>query len=81
MKKKRWEEMKYFESIDVWVVIWGDNKGYKVRCGDCFDLHLGNGRRLTCRMELGRKWYVVIGGNDTKLYLKPNETYQIEMYP
>lgn len=48
MRKSRWEDMRYFESIDCWVVIWEGQMGYKVRCGDWFDLHLGNGRKLTC---------------------------------
>lgn len=79
MRKSHWEDMRYFESIDCWVVIWEGQMGYKVRCGDWFDLHLGNGRKLTCRMELGSQWYVVIGVNDTRLYLKPNETYQVKI--
>lgn len=52
--------------------------GYKVRCGDWFDLHLGGGRRLSCRIELGRDWYIIIGRNETKLYLKQNETNQVD---
>nr|WP_299848664.1 DUF5348 domain-containing protein [uncultured Metabacillus sp.] len=62
-----------------WVVFWGDNTGYKVRCGDWLDLHLGDGRKLSCRMELGRDWYIIVGRNDTKFYLKPNETYQVNI--
>jgi hypothetical protein len=77
--KSRWKDMKYHENIDCWVVYWGDNKGYKVRCGDWFDLHLGDGRKLSCRMELGREWYIIVGRNDTKFYLKPNETYQVNI--
>ncbi|WP_267880061.1 hypothetical protein [Schinkia azotoformans] len=30
-------------------------------------------------MELGREWYIIVGCNDTKLYLKPNETYQVDI--
>ena len=48
-------------------------------CGDWFDLHLGDGRKLSCRMELGRDWYIIVGRNDTKLYLKQNETYQVNI--
>lgn len=77
--KSRWKDMKYFEDIDCWIVFWGDNTGYKVRCGDYFDLHLGDGRKLSCRMELGRDWYIVVGRNDTCFYLKPNETYQVDI--
>lgn len=77
--RSRWKDMKYNESLDCWVVFWGDNTGYKVRCGDWFDLHLGDGRKLSCRIELGREWYIIVGRNDTKFYLKPNETYQVDI--
>ncbi|MEC1717881.1 DUF5348 domain-containing protein [Schinkia azotoformans] len=50
-----------------------------MRCGDWFDLHLGDGRKLSCRMELGKQWFIVVGRNDTRLYLKPNETYQVDI--
>nr|WP_299095453.1 DUF5348 domain-containing protein [uncultured Metabacillus sp.] len=42
-------------------------------------MHLGDGRKLSCRMELGRDWYIIVGRNDTKFYLKPNETYQVNI--
>ncbi|MEC1748253.1 DUF5348 domain-containing protein [Schinkia azotoformans] len=77
--RKRWNDMKYNEDLDCWIVFWGDNTGYKVRCGDWLDLHLGDGRKLSCRMELGKQWFIVVGRNDTRLYLKPNETYQVDI--
>ena len=77
--KSRWNDMKYNEELDCWVVFWGDNTGYKVRCGDFFDLHLGYGRKLSCRMELGMEWYVIVGMNDVRFNLKPNETYQVDI--
>jgi len=77
--RKRWNDMKYNEELDCWIVFWGDNTGYKVRCGDWFDLHLGDGRKLSCRMELGKQWFIVVGRNDIRLYLKPNETYQVDI--
>ena len=43
--KKRWNDMTYNEEL--WIVFWGDNTGYKVRCGDWFELHLGDGRKLS----------------------------------
>jgi hypothetical protein len=79
MKKKRWRDMKYNEDLDCWVVFWEENTGYKMRCGDWFELHLGEGRKLTCRIELGREWYVIVGFNETKFYLKPNEVYQVDI--
>ncbi|MEH7502981.1 hypothetical protein V7152_13395 [Neobacillus drentensis] len=30
-------------------------------------------------MELGRDWYIIVLRNDTKLYLKHNETYQVDI--
>ncbi|WP_343031637.1 hypothetical protein [Metabacillus lacus] len=30
-------------------------------------------------MELGREWYIMVGRNETKLYLKPDETYQVHI--
>ncbi|WP_256237956.1 hypothetical protein [Bacillus sp. EB600] len=24
-------------------------------------------------------WYIIVGQNDTKFYLKPNETYQVDI--
>ena len=46
--KSRWKEMNYNEEMDCWVVIWGDNSGYKMHCGEWFDLHLGNGKTRSC---------------------------------
>ncbi|WP_404468660.1 DUF5348 domain-containing protein [Sutcliffiella horikoshii] len=77
--KSRWKDMIYSEAFDCWIVVWGDNTGYKMRCGEWFDLHLGNGRRLTCRLELGRDWYILTGRNDVRFYLKKNEKYQVDL--
>jgi hypothetical protein len=77
--KGRWKEMKYNEDLDCWVVFWGDNTGYKVRCGDWFDFHHGDGRKFSCRMELGKDWYIIVSRNETKFYLKQNETYQVDI--
>ena len=77
--KTRWKEMNYNEELDCWVVFWGENLGYKMRYGEWFDLHLGYGRTLPCRLELGRDWYIVTGRNEVKFYLKKNETYQVDL--
>lgn len=77
--KSRWKEMIYNEELDCWIVVWGDNTGYKMRCGEWFDLHLGNGRKLPCRLELGREWYILTGRNDVRFYLKKNEKYQVDL--
>ena len=77
--KSRWKEMIYNEELDCWIVVWGDNTGYKMRCGEWFDLHLGNGRKLPCRLELGREWYILTGRNDVRFYLKKNEKYLVDL--
>ena len=77
--KSRWKDMKYNEELDCWVAYWGDNTGYKLRCGDWFEIHLGDGRKLSCRIELGRDWYIIVGRNETRFYLKQNETYQVDI--
>ncbi|WP_419881695.1 DUF5348 domain-containing protein [Peribacillus sp. B-H-3] len=43
------------------------------------ETHPGNGRTLSCRLELGRDWYILTGRNDVKFYLKKNETYQVDL--
>ncbi|MBO0962850.1 DUF5348 domain-containing protein [Neobacillus sp. MM2021_6] len=78
--KKPWRDMKYNDFLDCWMVFWDNGKSdYKLRCGDSFELHLGDGKRLVCRIELGSDWYILMGQNDTKFYLKPNETYQVNI--
>ncbi len=52
--KSRWKEMIYRGDLECWVVLWGDQPGYKMKCGEWFDLHLGYGKILSCRLELGR---------------------------
>lgn len=77
--KSRWKQMSYNEELDCWFILWGDQVGYKMRCGDWFDLHLGNGKILSCLLELGRDWYILTGRNDVRFYLKKNETYQVNL--
>jgi hypothetical protein len=71
--------MKYNEELDSWVIFLEENTGYKMSWGDWFELHLGEGRKLTCRIESGRDFYVIVGFNETKFYLKPNEVYQVDI--
>ncbi|MDQ1003991.1 hypothetical protein QFZ28_004391 [Neobacillus niacini] len=71
--KKRWRNMVYNDFLDCWMIFWDEGKSdYKIRRGDSFELHLGNGVHLLCRMELGSDWYILVGKN-AKFYLKPNE--------
>ncbi|WP_245805941.1 DUF5348 domain-containing protein [Bacillus alkalicellulosilyticus] len=53
--------MNYNEELDCWVVFWGGNLGYRVRSGEWFDLHLGYGRTFSCRLKIGRDWYMLTG--------------------
>jgi hypothetical protein len=78
--RSRWKEMIYNDFLDCWKVYWDNSKkDYKVRCGDSFELHLGDGIKVPCRMELGSDWFIIAGQNDTKFYLKPYETYQVHI--
>ena len=79
MKKSRWKSMRYEESIDSWIVLWDDENGYKMRCGEWFELYLGYGKVLSCRLELGRDWYIITGRDEVRLYLKQNEIYQVDL--
>lgn len=78
--KNRWKNMQYNDFLNCWeVYLDHDNRSYKIRCGDSFELYLGDGVKLSCRMELGWDWYFIVGQNDTKLYLKPNEIYKVDI--
>lgn len=73
--KRQWKDMSYSQEFDCWVVSWGDHGSYKVHCGGWFELDLGDRTRISCRIELGREWYV--GQNNIKFNLKVNETYKV----
>lgn len=60
MRNSRWEEMKYNKELDCWVVFWGDNEGYKVRCGDWFYLHLGEGRKEDFLAGWNSEWIGIL---------------------
>jgi hypothetical protein len=78
MMKNRWREMEYYDFLNCWVVDWfDDHRGYEVHCGDSFKLYLDDGKILSCRIELGQDWYIIVGQNGTEFYLKPNETYRV----
>jgi hypothetical protein len=78
--KNRWQDMEYNDFLNCWEVYWAEGtRRYSVRCGESFKLYLGNEMELSCRMELGMDWYIIFGQNDTKLYLKPNETYKVDI--
>lgn len=71
--------MRYDESIDCWVVVWDNETGYRMRCGEWFELYLGYGKVLSCRLEPGRDWYIITGQYEVRFSLKQNETYQVDL--
>lgn len=79
MKPSRWKQMYFDQTLECWIVDWGDQTGYKMRCGEWFDLYLGYGKVLSCRLELGSDWYIITGQHEVRFYLKQNETYQVDM--
>ncbi|WP_027725172.1 DUF5348 domain-containing protein [Tuberibacillus calidus] len=77
---KQWRDMVYDKFLDCWMVVLdGGNRDYRIRCGETFKIHLGDGNEILCRMELGFDWYIIVGINDTRFYLNPNETYQVKI--
>lgn len=46
--------MRYEESLDCWVVVWDDETGYRMRCGEWFELYLGYGKVLSGKVH---KWH------------------------
>ncbi|WP_349775644.1 DUF5348 domain-containing protein [Halalkalibacter oceani] len=44
MKKNRWKSMYFDETLDCWIVNWRGQTGYKLRCGEWFELNLGYGK-------------------------------------
>ena len=78
--KRKWRDMEFNDFLNCWEVCWAEGKKrYTVRCGESFKLYLGSEVKLSCRMELGMDWYIIVGPNDTKFYLNPNETYKIDI--
>ncbi|WP_169823091.1 DUF5348 domain-containing protein [Anaerobacillus alkalilacustris] len=50
-----------------------------MRCGDCFDLHLGYGRTLPGRLKIGGDWYILAGRNEVKFFSRKMKTYQVDL--
>jgi hypothetical protein len=72
---RRWSEMKYDRELNCWMVVLGGRE-YMIHCGEWFDLSFGEGS-VPCRLELDRKWYVVMQG--MRFYLHPKERYMVEL--
>lgn len=76
--KQRWVPMRYNKGLGCWLVVLGDT-GYRMHCGEPFELRIGKNNGMPCRLELGKQWYVVIGSEGVKLNLRNDQTYQINI--
>lgn len=76
--KRQWFSMRYHKDLGCWIVVKGEC-GYKMYCGESFELCIGNDWGLPCRLELGKQWYVAIGSEEVKLNLRTNEIYKINI--
>lgn len=73
-----WLDMIYQEDIECWTVVLDDDN-YMIHCGEFFELCIGGDKGIPCRLELGRRWYIVMGREGVKLDLRENEIYKIEI--
>ncbi|WP_373408558.1 DUF5348 domain-containing protein [Bacillus sp. OV166] len=51
--------MRYNKDLGYWLVLKAEN-GYMMHCVEPFALCIGGDRDVSCVLELGRQWYVVI---------------------
>lgn len=70
LKKTR---MRYDQMQDQWYVDLTGRK-YGLHCGESFELYIGH-EAIPCQLELGSKWYVIMG--DTRLDLRENDQYKV----
>jgi hypothetical protein len=67
-------EMIYDPELDGWVVILR-GRAYIIHCGEYFNLSFAE-KRVNCRLERDRNWYVIIYG--VRFILHPKEIYKIK---
>ncbi|GMA52259.1 hypothetical protein GCM10025857_36160 [Alicyclobacillus contaminans] len=67
--------LRYVEEYDRWFANVGKQMT-ALHCGEGFQLHMGR-RKVDCRIEMGRTWYVIMG--DVPLALMKNKTYLISI--
>lgn len=72
LKKTR---MRYDELQDQWVVVL-NGKEYGLHCGEGFELYVGQ-KAIPCQIELGKKWYVIMG--DIRLELRESDQYLVNV--
>lgn len=64
--------MRYHKDLGCWLVVKGE-------CGYSFELCIGKDRGVSCRLELGRQWYVVMDSDGVKLNLRTSEIYKMDI--
>lgn len=69
-----WRTMVYDRERGCWVVQLNGGT-YTVHCGECFHIRIDDRHGFTCRLELDRDWYVIMG--ESRFNLKKKEVYQI----
>jgi hypothetical protein len=67
--------MHYDNMHDQWYVDLAGRK-YSLHCGESLELYIGH-KAIPCQLELGSKWYVIIG--DTRLDLREDDQYQVNI--
>lgn len=72
MKKTK---MHFDRTRDQWYVELAGRK-YGLHCGESFELYIGR-KAIACQLELGSKWYVIMG--DTRLDLRENDLYTVNI--
>ena len=65
----------YNREQDQWCVILNERM-YPLHCGESFLLHIGKAT-LSCRLELGANWYVIV--QETPFVLHPTAIYSVSM--
>lgn len=75
--KRQWSDMKYDPELECWFVVL-EGRDYGLHCGEWFDLSLGE-TSIPCRLELDRKWYVLMGSGKLRFYLQTKEIYKVEV--
>lgn len=69
--KIQWLDMIYHKEVNSWFVKQGENE-HLMFCGEWFNLRIEEDQGIPCRLELARKWYVVMGPTGVKLTRERN---------
>jgi len=75
--KNKWIEMKYDTKLESWFVNQG-TRSFVMHCGESFTLKIKQNEGIGCRLELGSKWYIILGPEGVRLDLNPYQVYQIQ---